>query len=162
MKKNRVDFYGFTLVELVIVIVILGILATTALPKFADILTKAKEGADDAVIGALKSAVNAQYAANALNGTKNASGEYWPAVNPFTLLAQSPPHKAYSSSTPDGLTWQVTHEPTYQAYYITCSHYAGSQWGNGTKGRFYIYQYGDAGIWGHKPGDFWVMVDYGH
>lgn len=52
MKKNQ----GFTLVELVIVIVILGILAITAAPKFLNLSGDAKASTLSALKGSLESA----------------------------------------------------------------------------------------------------------
>ena len=46
---------GFTLIELVIVIVVLGILAATAMPRFQDFSTEARQAVRDGGEGALKS-----------------------------------------------------------------------------------------------------------
>ncbi|MEF3279426.1 MAG: prepilin-type N-terminal cleavage/methylation domain-containing protein [Elusimicrobiota bacterium] len=59
MKKR-----GFTLVELMIVIVIIGILAAVAIPKFADMVDKSKEGATKAQLTALRSALQVYYGDN--------------------------------------------------------------------------------------------------
>ena len=52
MKKQA----GFTLIELVIVIIILGILAVTAAPKFLNLQDDAKKSAAQGVQAALSSA----------------------------------------------------------------------------------------------------------
>lgn len=53
---------GFTLIELMIVVAIVGILAAIAIPKFADLVRKANEGATKGNLGALRSSVTIYYA----------------------------------------------------------------------------------------------------
>jgi MSHA pilin protein MshA len=53
---------GFTLIELVVVIVILGILAATAAPKFIDLTSDAKKSVMKGVEGSIESAVSMVHA----------------------------------------------------------------------------------------------------
>jgi MSHA pilin protein MshA len=54
MKKHQ---QGFTLIELVVVIVILGILAATALPRFVNLQTEARVSSVNGFSGGLRAAV---------------------------------------------------------------------------------------------------------
>ncbi|WPC70213.1 prepilin-type N-terminal cleavage/methylation domain-containing protein [Aeromonas hydrophila] len=69
MKKQA----GFTLIELVIVIIILGILAVTAAPKFLNLQDDALKSAAQGVQSALQSAANLVYSKAALEGQEQAS-----------------------------------------------------------------------------------------
>jgi prepilin-type N-terminal cleavage/methylation domain-containing protein len=59
MVRNKQK--GFTMIELMIVVAIIGILAAIALPKFADMIEKSREGSTKGNVGALKSANSIYY-----------------------------------------------------------------------------------------------------
>ena len=66
MRNNQ---QGFTLIELVVVIVILGVLAATALPKFVDLSSNAESAAAQGVAGAISSGSTINYAAKKAGAT---------------------------------------------------------------------------------------------
>lgn len=65
---------GFTLIELVVVIVILGILAVTAAPKFIDLTSDAKASVVEAVRGSINSAADMAHAKALVAGETKESG----------------------------------------------------------------------------------------
>ena len=111
MFTNRLSNHrGFTLIELVIIIVILGILAAVAIPKYQDMSSQAKDAACRGALGALRSGVTIFYANQAVT-TGTAA---WPTVVQLatigTVMAQSMPKNPYQSSTnaPDSIVTGVT------------------------------------------------------
>lgn len=88
---------GFTLIELVIIIVILGILAAVAIPKYQDITGEAKEASARAALGSLRSGITIFYANQAVTtGTAT-----WPTIvevaTSGTVMAQALPPNPYQA-----------------------------------------------------------------
>lgn len=60
-KSKSVGSFGFTLIELMIVVAIIGILAAIAIPKFSNLITKSSEGATKGTLGSIRSALSIYY-----------------------------------------------------------------------------------------------------
>lgn len=112
MKKNQ----GFTLIELIIVIVVLGILAVTAAPQFIDFSSDARTSSVKGLKGALQGAVQTTKGRASIDGFNAASGESL--ASGVTLVY------GYPAPTVDG----IINAAGLSAYDGTAANFAGQDW----------------------------------
>lgn len=125
---------GFTLIELMIVVAIIGILAAIAIPKFAELIRKSVEGSSKGNLGALRSALTIYY--GDMEGTYpnqldalTIAGKYLSSVP----LAKTPNYHADSSAIQYGIFgaasdaggWEYNSFPNAANYgniWVNCNH----------------------------------------
>ena len=105
MKNNK----GFTLIELIMVTIILGILAAVAIPRYATSVSAAEAAAEDAVISSIRAGLE-NYAMEQLMSSGRRT---WP-TNPFNALATKP-----ASYSTDDSNANVDGEWTFHSGHIT-------------------------------------------
>ncbi len=111
MKNSK----GFTLIELVLVITILGILAVSALPNFINVATNAEQSSRDGVTGAVRAGIALAKANDMVqNGPPGVYPAALDAVADGTTCGPAAP--CFSTVVTNGITdasWSKTNGTTY-------------------------------------------------
>ena len=126
---------GFTLIELMIVVAIIGILAAIAIPKFAELIRKSQEGSTKGNLGSIRSAISiyygdmeGQYPADPASMTQG--GHYMSVIpNAKTPNYHAELNAAYLGSQAGGIQetggWiydSVMTDSTFGSLFVDCGH----------------------------------------
>ncbi|MFA5779028.1 MAG: type II secretion system protein [Elusimicrobiota bacterium] len=131
IKKNR-KYEGFTLIELMIVVAILGTLAAIAVPRFAELMRKAKEGSTKGNLGVLRSCVKTYYAKNEGVYPDTMTGgivpEYLEELPPARIGAYNHPERSWETPTEndasltDGWVYPDSLSDDFGKLWVNCTH----------------------------------------
>ncbi|MBI5596240.1 MAG: prepilin-type N-terminal cleavage/methylation domain-containing protein [Elusimicrobia bacterium] len=149
---------GFTLVELMIVVALIGILSAIAIPKFSDLVMKSQEGATKGNLGRLRSALNIYYSDmegyfpnSGLNYNSNSSTvlsstlvpKYINTISTVKIRNHAPLNRVYMHSASDGHSHDAGYghwaydgrnptAATWGKIWVMCSHTdaKGERWSN--------------------------------
>lgn len=113
---------AFTLVELIMVIVIIGLLAAVVIPRFGDIKSEAQTSAETAAVAAVRSGIKLVHMTNLAKGS-----DTWPTtLDSATAGKASEANPLFGTVIEDGVTdpnWEKVNDTTYK-YGPTGSQYA--------------------------------------
>ena len=103
---------AFTLVELVMVIVIIGLLAAVAMPKFTDMRAEAQDAAEQATVAAVRSGIKLVRLTNITQG----SDTYPTTLDSASNAVASDSNPLFTEVIEDGVTdgnWEKVNATTY-------------------------------------------------
>lgn len=120
---------GFTLIELVLTITVLGLLAVAVLPYVRDISANARRSSRDGISGALRSSINMSYS----NSLATGAGKYPATLDPVA------PGSACNSATP--CFGAVLRDPVKDGSAVV-------GWRTGAAANTYVYSDG-SGTWSY-------------
>ena len=95
MKLNK-NHSGFTLIEIIIVVAMIGFLSAIAIPQFQNLSGQAQQNATKAGLGTLRSTLVLRYAASATGG---ANATFPASLVSTDFAANTPPYNALNSTS---------------------------------------------------------------
>lgn len=125
MNINMQKQNGFTLIELVVVIIILGILAVTAAPKFINLQTDARQSTLQGMKGAIQGANSLVFAKTALAGDEAKAGPT--DVNIGTVASPINVSTTYGYMTAEESTFELAMDARFDAESVSNGVQAGTE-----------------------------------
>ena len=117
------DQRGFTLIEIIMVIVLLGIIAAIAIPKYIDLRTEAADATASGIVGAIVSSASIGYA----DLVTHNSGTTFPDITTLDASYIQAQNITLTSIAGEGVYWAMIGGVTYTFTYTAAT--GNAAWG---------------------------------